>query len=181
MPVPYKVKYNDSGSKCPRSIIELRRKPECGILFREDQPFKPHRRSFDLPSDKFDVKRLNPGDVPVKKIIPPGSMPSATGVPDREDPRRLAYTEVTLPQDANSLTKVDRRGVPPGDGYNIIPREIPGFLEEIPEDRVTNVPENTRDVSENFANQEMFIINPATEENEILKEPKNTCAVVVIS
>lgn len=169
MPVPYKVKYNDSGSKCPRSIIELRRKPECGILFREDQPFKPHRKSFDLPSDKFPVKRLTPGDVPAKKIIPPGSMPSATGVPDREDPRRLAYTEVTLPQDANTLTKVDRRGVPPRTGYNIIPREIPGFLEEIPENRVTNVPESVTERSENFANQEMFIINPATEENEILK------------
>ena len=48
MPVPYKVTFNDDGNKCPRNIIELREKPECGVLFREEQPFKPDNR-FPLP------------------------------------------------------------------------------------------------------------------------------------
>ena len=49
MPVPYKVKFDDIGNTCPRSIIELRERPECGVLFREEQPF--------IPQNKFELQK----------------------------------------------------------------------------------------------------------------------------
>lgn len=96
MPVPYKVRFDDDGSKCPRSIIELRNKPECGVLFREEQPFKPNNR-FPLPKN-FDLRSLDPKDIPKKIIVPKGVI-DPSKAPLREDPRQLAFQQEILDYD----------------------------------------------------------------------------------
>ena len=132
MPVPYKVRFDDDGSRCPRNIIELREKPECGVLFREEQPFKPSNR-FPLPKN-FDLRSLDSKDIPKKIKIPQGIMPPSGDkyIPTREDSRRLAYTEEVLPQDHN-LNYITSRKTNVS-GYEIIPDEIELPVEmEIPE------------------------------------------------
>ena len=131
MPVPYKVTFNDDGSRCPRNIIELREKPECGVIFREEQPFKPNSR-FPLPKG-FELRQL--GKIPEKINIPQGIMPS-TVMPMKEDPRRLAFTEPELPQDENQVN-MSRRINAYRTGYERIPgmpeTELPPIRENIPE------------------------------------------------
>lgn len=99
MPVPYKVRFDDDGSKCPRSIIELRNKPECGVLFREEQPFKPNNR-FPLPKN-FDLRSLDPKDIPKKIIVPKGVI-DPSEAPLREDPRQLAFQQEILDYDLHN-------------------------------------------------------------------------------
>jgi len=141
MPVPYKVTFNDDGNKCPRNIIELREKPECGVLFREEQPFKPNSR-FPLPKG-FELRHIS--DIPKKINIPQGIMPS-TVMPMKEDPRRLAFTENEMPQDENQVN-MSRRINPYRTGYE----RIPGHIEtELP-----NVRENVPEISKTFTHQDV--------------------------
>ena len=127
MPVPYKVRFDDDGSKCPRNIIELREKPECGVIFREEQPFKPDNR-FPLPKGKIPIKGI--GKIPKKIDIPEGIMPPTTA-PKRLDKRQLAFTEETLPQDENEVF-MSRRLT--SSNYERIPDiELPPIRENIPE------------------------------------------------
>ena len=131
MPIPYKVTFNDDGNKCPRSITELREKPECGVLFREEQPFKPNSR-FPLPKG-FELRHIS--KIPGKINIPQGIMPS-TVMPMKEDPRRLAFTENEMPQDENQVN-ISRRINPYRTGYERIPgmpeTELPNVLGDVPE------------------------------------------------
>jgi hypothetical protein len=147
MPVPYKVRFDDDGSRCPRSIIELREKPECGVLFREEQPFKPDNR-FPLPKG-FELRHL--GIIPKKINIPQGIMPS-TIMPMKEDPRRLAFTENELPQDENQVN-MSRRNNTYRTGY-----EYDTNFERIPEMAETELPpirENIPEISKTFTHQEV--------------------------
>lgn len=129
MPVPYKVTFDNDGSKCPRSIIELRNKPECGVLFREDQPFKPHNR-FPLPKN-FDLRSLDIKDIPKKMDIPQGIIDPSKPLL-REDPRQLAFTEPTLPQDENKVFIIGR-ALKKGFNYERIPEGVePRFTEDAP-------------------------------------------------
>lgn len=129
MPVPYKVTFDNDGSKCPRSIIELRNKPECGVLFREDQPFKPHNR-FPLPKN-FDLRSLDIKDIPKKMDIPQGIIDPSKPLL-REDPRRLAFTEPSLPQDENKL-HLAGRAFKTGFNYERIPNVEPNVIvEDVP-------------------------------------------------
>ena len=140
MPVPYKVKFDEDGSRCPRNIIELREKPECGVIFREEQPFKPDNR-FPLPKG-FELRHL--GKIPEKINIPQGIMPS-TIMPMKEDPRRLAFTENELPQDENQVN-ISRRINTYRTGYE----RIPGFETELPPIR-----ENIPEISKTFTHQDV--------------------------
>jgi hypothetical protein len=147
MPVPYKVRFDDDGSRCPRNIIELREKPECGVLFREEQPFKPDNR-FPLPKG-FELRHL--GIIPKKINIPQGIMPS-TIMPMKEDPRRLAFTENELPQDENQVN-MSRRNNTYRTGY-----EYDTNFERIPEMAETELPpirENIPEISKTFTHQEV--------------------------
>ena len=141
MPVPYKVTFNDDGNKCPRNIIELREKPECGVLFREEQPFKPNNR-FPLPKG-FELRHL--GKIPEKINIPQGIMPSSD-MPVREDPRRLAFTENELPQDENQVN-MSRRINTYRTGYE----RIPGM----PETELPPIRENISEISKTFTHQDV--------------------------
>ncbi len=141
MPVPYKVTFNDDGNKCPRNIIELREKPECGVLFREEQPFKPDNR-FPLPKG-FELRHL--GKIPEKINIPQGIMPS-TVMPMKEDPRRLAFTENELPQDENQVN-ISRRINTYRTGYE----RIPGM----PETELPPIRENIPEISKTFTHQDV--------------------------
>ena len=141
MPVPYKVTFNDDGNKCPRNIIELREKPECGVLFREEQPFKPNNR-FPLPKG-FELRHL--GKIPEKINIPQGIMPSSD-MPAREDPRRLAFTENELPQDENQVN-MSRRINTYRTGYE----RIPGM----PETELPPIRENISEISKTFTHQDV--------------------------
>jgi hypothetical protein len=129
MPVPYKVTFNDDGNKCPRNIIELRNKPDCGVLFREEQPFKPDNR-FPLPKGKIPIKDI--GIIPGKFDVPKGIMPNEKAQM-REDPRRLAYTTETLPQDENEIFMY-RRLTEGNNMYERIPENVntPLINENIP-------------------------------------------------
>jgi hypothetical protein len=132
MPVPYKVRFDDDGSRCPRNIIELREKPECGVIFREEQPFKPDNR-FPLPKGKIPINGI--GKIPEKINIPEGIIPPTTA-PKQIDKRRLAFTEATLPQDENQVN-MSRRINTYRTGYERIPghieTELPPTTENIPE------------------------------------------------
>ena len=141
MPVPFKVRFDEDGSKCPRNIIELREKPECGVLFREEQPFKPDNR-FPLPKG-FELRHL--GKIPEKINIPQGIMPS-TIMPMKEDPRRLAFTENELPQDENQVN-MSRRINTYRTGYE----RIPGM----PETELPPIRENIPEISRTFTHQEV--------------------------
>lgn len=141
MPVPYKVTFDDDGNKCPRNIIELREKPECGVIFREEQPFKPNNR-FPLPKG-FELRHIS--KIPEKINIPQGIMPS-TVMPMKEDPRRLAFTENEMPQDENQVN-ISRRINPYRTGYE----RIPG----IPETELPNVLENIPEISRTFTHQDV--------------------------
>ena len=141
MPVPYKVTFNDDGNKCPRNIIELREKPECGVLFREEQPFKPDNR-FPLPKG-FELRHL--GKIPGKINIPQGIMPSSD-MPAREDPRRLAFTEGVLPQDENQVNMSRRINA-----YRTEYERISGITET----ELTNVRENVPEISKTFTHQDV--------------------------
>ena len=141
MPVPYKVTFNDDGNKCPRNIIELREKPECGVLFREEQPFKPDNR-FPLPKG-FELKHIS--KIPEKINIPQGIMPSSD-MPAREDPRRLAFTEGVLPQDENQVNMSRRINA-----YRTNYERIPGIAET----ELTNVRENIPEISKTFTHQDV--------------------------
>jgi hypothetical protein len=141
MPVPYKVRFDDDGSRCPRNIIELREKPECGVLFREEQPFKPDNR-FPLPKG-FELRHL--GKIPGKINIPQGIMPS-TIMPMKEDPRRLAFTENELPQDENQVN-ISRRINTYRTGYERIP--------EMAETELPPIRENIPEISKTFTHQEV--------------------------
>ena len=141
MPVPYKVTFNDDGNKCPRNIIELREKPECGVLFREEQPFKPDNR-FPLPKG-FELKHIS--KIPGKINIPQGIMPS-TVMPMKEDPRRLAFTENELPQDENQINMSRRINA-----YRTDYERIPGIAET----ELTNVRENIPEISKTFTHQDV--------------------------
>ena len=140
MPVPYKVTFNDDGNKCPRNIIELREKPECGVLFREEQPFKPNSR-FPLPKG-FELKHI--GNVPEKINIPQGIMPSSV-MPMKEDPRRLAFTENELPQDENQVNMSRRINA-----YRTDYERIPGM----PETELPPIRENIPEISKTFTHQD---------------------------
>ena len=142
MPVPYKVTFNDDGNKCPRNIIELREKPECGVLFREEQPFKPDNR-FPLPKG-FELKHIG-NVIPGKINIPQGIMPSSD-MPAREDPRRLAFTEGVLPQDENQVNMSRRINA-----YRTNYERIPGIAET----ELTNVRENIPEISKTFTHQDV--------------------------
>ena len=141
MPVPYKVTFDDDGSKCPRNIIELREKPECGVLFREEQPFKPDNR-FPLPKG-FELRHL--GKIPERINIPQGIMPS-TIMPMKEDQRRLAFTENELPQDENQVN-MSRRINAYRTGYE----RIPGM----PETELPPIRENIPEISKTFTHQDV--------------------------
>ena len=142
MPVPYKVTFNDDGNKCPRNIIELREKPECGVLFREEQPFKPDNR-FPLPKG-FELKHIG-NVIPGKINIPQGIMPSSD-MPAREDPRRLAFTEGVLPQDENQVNMSRRINA-----YRTEYERISGITET----ELTNVRENIPEISKTFTHQDV--------------------------
>ena len=140
MPVPYKVTFNDDGNKCPRNITSLREKPECGVLFREEQPFKPNSR-FPLPKG-FELKHIS--KIPGKINIPQGIMPS-TVMPMKEDPRRLAFTENELPQDENQINMSRRINA-----YRTNYERIPGITEtELPP-----ITENIPEISKTFTHQD---------------------------
>ena len=141
MPVPYKVTFNDDGNKCPRNIIELREKPECGVLFREEQPFKPDNR-FPLPKG-FELKHIS--KIPEKINIPQGIMPS-TVMPMKEDPRRLAFTENELPQDENQINMSRRINT-----YRTNYERIPGM----PETELPPITENIPEISKTFTHQDV--------------------------
>ena len=130
MPVPYKVRFDDDGSKCPRSIIELRNKPECGVLFRQDQPFKPDNR-FPLPKN-FDLRSLDPKDIPKKIDIPQGTIDPSKPLLN-EDPRRLAFKEPSLPQDENKVF-ITGRALNGSNTYQRIPEGVEPNLtaEDVP-------------------------------------------------
>lgn len=142
MPVPYKVTFNDDGNKCPRNIIELREKPECGVLFREEQPFKPNSR-FPLPKG-FELKHIGDNVIPEKINIPQGIMPSSV-MPMKEDPRRLAFTENELPQDENQVNMSRRINA-----YRTDYERIPG----IPETELPPIRENIPEISRTFTHQD---------------------------
>ena len=142
MPVPYKVTFNDDGNKCPRNIIELREKPECGVLFREEQPFKPDNR-FPLPKG-FELKHIG-NVIPGKINIPQGIMPSSD-MPLTEDPRRLAFTEGVLPQDENQVNMSRRINA-----YRTEYERISGITET----ELTNVRENIPEISKTFTHQDV--------------------------
>ena len=142
MPVPYKVTFNDDGSRCPRNIIELREKPECGVLFREEQPFKPDNR-FPLPKG-FELKHIG-NVIPGKINIPQGIMPSSD-MPLTEDPRRLAFTENEMPQDENQVNMSRRINA-----YRTEYERIPGITEtELPQ-----MTENIPEISKTFTHQDV--------------------------
>jgi hypothetical protein len=141
MPVPYKVRFEEDGSKCPRNIIELREKPECGVLFREEQPFKPDN-IFSLPK-RFELRQL--GRIPEKINIPQGIMPS-TIMPMKEDPRRLAFTEPELPQDENQINMSRRINA-----YRTYFERIPGM----PETELPPIRENIPEISKTFTHQDV--------------------------
>jgi len=132
MPVPYKVTFDDDGSKCPRSIIELRNKPECGVLFREDQPFKPQNH-FPLPKN-FDLRSLVSKEIP-KKISIPGGMIDPSKPLLNEDKRNLTFTEVALPQDENKVFLAGRKlsasntyqRIPDGIEPELIAEDVPSI------------------------------------------------------
>ena len=138
MPVPYKVKFDDDGSRCPRNITSLREKPECGVLFREEQPFKPDNR-FPLPKG-FELKHIG-NVIPGKINIPQGIMPSSD-MPLTEDPRRLAFTENEMPQDENQVNMSRRINT-----YRTNYERIPGYIET----ELTDVPE----ISKTFTHQDV--------------------------
>ena len=94
MPVPYKVKFDDIGNTCPRNIIELRERPECGVLFREEQPFIPQNK-FELQKN---IKINNIQPIPKRPQTIQPLLPS-TLRPIHEDPRRLAFNQNEMPQD----------------------------------------------------------------------------------
>ena len=147
MPVPYKVTFDDDGSRCPRNIIELREKPECGVLFREEQPFKPDNR-FPLPKG-FELRHL--GKIPGKINIPQGIMPSSV-MPMKEDPRRLAFTENELPQDENQVNMSRRINTyRTGYEYDTNFERIPGM----PETELPPIRENIPEISKTFTHQEV--------------------------
>ena len=147
MPVPYKVRFDDDGSRCPRNIIELREKPECGVLFREEQPFKPDNR-FPLPKG-FELRHL--GKIPGKINIPQGIMPSSV-MPMKEDPRRLAFTENELPQDENQVNMSRRINTyRTGYEYDTNFERIPGM----PETELPPIRENIPEISKTFTHQEV--------------------------
>ncbi len=132
MPVPYKVTFDDDGNQCPRSIIELRNKPECGVLFREDQPFKPQNH-FPLPKN-FDLRSLVSKEIP-KKISIPGGIIDPSKPLLNEDKRNLTFTEVALPQDENKVFLAGRKlsasntyqRIPDGVEPELIAEDVPSI------------------------------------------------------
>jgi len=143
MPVLYKVRFDDDGSKCPRSIIELRNKPECGVLFREEQPFKPNNR-FPLPKN-FDLRSLDPKDIPKGIIIPKGVI-DPSKAPLREDPRLLAFEPDKLDYDTNTITYLTSRMGSNVSGYR--------RLQEAPEIATELVTENVPEITRTFTHQD---------------------------
>lgn len=129
MPVPYKVTFDTDGNKCPRNITALRNKPECGILFREDQPFKPSNR-FPLPKN-FEMRSLDPKDIPKKMNVPQGTIDPSKPLLN-EDPRRLAFTESIPDYDKQDIFYLMSRGTVSSENYTRLPTSDTLLTEQEP-------------------------------------------------
>ena len=163
MPTPYKVKFNENGGQCPRTIRELRRNPECGILFREEQPFKPaNNPKFPLPKNQIEIRKA--GNIPESPVIPRGIMPKS-GMPYDDDPRRLAFKRELLPQDNIFQIKASRN-FKKASGYELIPDEV--ILNELPVEI-----ELQESIKPKYNNQEPDRVTPKFKQSRISLVPDN--------
>ncbi len=145
MPVPYKVKFDENGTICPRSITELRRKPECGVYFIEDKPFEPQNK-FPLPKSKIQISDV-PGSLPKLPNIPEGIIPK-TEAPITSKDTPFDNLEL-LPQDNPLIYKASSLHLINSNSSNLFDRlpneegiELPDVVRTYPHqdnDRVVNL------------------------------------------
>jgi hypothetical protein len=177
MPVPYKVKFDDSGTICPRSIIQLREKPECGVYFIQDKPFIPHNK-FPLPKG-FEIKDIEDTELPKVPTIDKGIIPRTRALKSLKNTK---FEPELLPQDETLGYVASRRQFKPNI-YERLPTvgeiELPDVArtyEHQENDRVVNVDDVIQNIDRVAPTmiRDLMITDPLEEFPAVLPDPRDT-------